>query len=1032
MKYFFVTALLSFIFVPCLTAFELHFKNYAAEDGLPSTQVQCIIQDTRGFIWLGTANGLIRFDGNRFMPFAQRQEDPNNLNGSFINALQEGIFRGQPVLWIGTESAGLSALNLQTETIQRWQHQSVLETSLGSNWILSVLQADSAGLWLGTSGKGLNYFDFSSEAFRRYDDSAAPTIIHDIITAPSGRNQVWLATKDGLFALDLTTDQITINSTVAEALAPVKTQRIEDLYFDAEGLLWMAAYGSRILRYNPRLGELKVWAGDPQDPSGDHLFEAISIHSVDGKQFWLGTLSDGLKEFSPQSGQFTTYRHQAKLLESLPSNSVRPTLIDNSNQLWIGTAVGLSRATLQKSPFEIYKHDPHDKQSLDNNYVWSVFEDRDGELWVGSSSGLNRLLGDSSGFQSFKLHREENPTGFIANAVLCIMEDKADDLWIGTFGKGLVQFDKEQHTFRSYKLSDLEPGNPNLNMIYDIVEDPITSELWIATEGGLRIFDPVNRSLRKPPKGQQKANIKFDGHIHALHRDAFGRTWIGTLAAGLYCWQPSNNRYQHWIKGVGDFRSNTITDIVTIQEDKKDIVWLGTKDDGVYRLDVQNDKVERFNVVSGLPNNHVNRLVRDENDTIWASLQNGLIRIHPESFVIENIDVASSGSNIEFTTFAARRSKSGRLFFGTKSGLMAFSPNDIRSNHQKPKLVFTDFRRFNRSETPGSDSPLKKNINFTDNLELSYRDHLISFEFSVLDYAYPEKATYRYKLEGFHEDWIPLGRRNWVEFTNLKAGSYRLKVEGANSSGEWTNSERSIDIEIVPPFWATWWFRIAIILLISVLLYLLYRYRLSQLLKIERTRTRIARDLHDEVSANLSSINFFSDAVVQSDNDLSAAAQNYLNLITESASEARSAMDDIIWAINPEHADWGAFLARLRRFASDLLASRQIAYSITIPEDHLTGKLDMDVQRDIWLIFKEILTNIVKHAECGNVDVDIELDWRRFRMKVIDDGIGFDSSIESNRNGLKNIFARGKEIKADIHLHTQAGQGTTWRIELPL
>jgi signal transduction histidine kinase len=303
-----------------------------------------------------------------------------------------------------------------------------------------------------------------------------------------------------------------------------------------------------------------------------------------------------------------------------------------------------------------------------------------------------------------------------------------------------------------------------------------------------------------------------------------------------------------------------------------------------------------------------------------------------------------------------------------------------------------------------------------------------AFEFVGLSFTAPDKNRYAYKLEGFDKEWVECGTRRYASYTHLDGGTYTFRVRASNNDGVWNEKGASMTLVIHPPFWEEWWFRTIVVLIIAGVPFMVYRYRFIRLLEVERTRSRIARDLHDELSATLSGINFFTQAIERDgENKVSAKSERFLSLIHESTLSLQEAISDIIWSVNPGHDRWDQILVKFRRYASDLFDSNSIAYTIDLPDGNATGSLSMERRRNLWLIYKEIVTNTVKHSQCRNVRISLEMPPKESATLLVrDDGKGFDPHAPVARNGLNNIRSRAQALDATIDITSAPGEGTTW------
>jgi signal transduction histidine kinase len=449
---------------------------------------------------------------------------------------------------------------------------------------------------------------------------------------------------------------------------------------------------------------------------------------------------------------------------------------------------------------------------------------------------------------------------------------------------------------------------------------------------------------------------------------------------------------------------------------------MGTTD-GLNKYDYATDRFTRYSEKAGLPNNSINGLLADRNDNLWMSTNKGLSRFDPRAGIFKNFTVADGLQGDEFDQGAFAQGRDGRLYFGGAGGMTAFDPDSIRDNPFVAPVVITGFRVFERPVALGQADRY--------HVTLSYEEDFFSFEYSALDFTVPEKNQYLYKLEGYDKNWITAGTRRYASYTHLDAGEYVFRVKGSNSDGIWNEEGISVFMTILPPFWERWWFQALALAASLGLIYTIYRYRINKLLAVERTRNRIARDLHDDVSATLGGISYFAQAIHdETTNRVTSGSERFLSLIQESAAELQESMSDIIWSINPENDDWERVLAKFRRYGSDLFDSKNIKYQIDIPTAPRLRPLGMEKRRNFWLIYKEMVTNVVRHSECTEASVAITVtNGRVLRIRISDNGKGFDPSALTERSGNRNIRSRSDELHARLSLTTAPGAGTTWDLE---
>jgi signal transduction histidine kinase len=449
-------------------------------------------------------------------------------------------------------------------------------------------------------------------------------------------------------------------------------------------------------------------------------------------------------------------------------------------------------------------------------------------------------------------------------------------------------------------------------------------------------------------------------------------------------------------------------------------------------MDRQKGQFSFITTKEGLPNNRIDGLLVDSDDCIWVSTNYGLARYNPQTGQIKKYEKTNGLQSNEFLRGSFYKSKDGMMYFGGAKGFNLFDPQRLSGSSQKPKILLTEFRKFN--------NPIRfdKSLNQLEEIELSYYDNHFSFEFIALDYSNPAKSQYAYKLEGFDPDWINSGSRRFASYTNLNPGSYTFRVKAANSEGIWNNEGISIALVITPPFWMTWWFYPLLTLVIASILWGLHirrlRVKVNHTLNLERiriseremVREELARDFHDELGHKLTRITVF---VRRLRKHLNGAAKNIiddLNNVSETSSDLRIGAKDLIWTLKPDEDSLYDLTIRLKDFGDDLFDGTDIKFLGSGISDNLKKyNLPMEWKRHLVLIFKEAMNNSLKYAGCMNVELSVNVVNKTLTMSLCDDGVGFESADQSNGYGINNIRTRAKKINGDLKVNSIVGEGTT-------
>ncbi|MBI5472876.1 MAG: hypothetical protein HY961_11075, partial [Ignavibacteriae bacterium] len=453
---------------------------------------------------------------------------------------------------------------------------------------------------------------------------------------------------------------------------------------------------------------------------------------------------------------------------------------------------------------------------------------------------------------------------------------------------------------------------------------------------------------------------------------------------------------------------------------------------GLNRFDTATKHFDYFTEQEGLPNNVIYGILPDAHGNLWLSTNKGISRFTPQSKMFRNYDLKDGLQGNEFNQGSHFASKRGELFFGGLNGLNAFFPDNIRDNGYVPPVYLTNFKVF---DTPIPGPIVRTGI---DPIQLSYAENFFSFELVALNFTSPEKNQYRYMLEGLDKDWIAVNSlRRYASYTNLDPGEYVLRIKGSNNDGVWNEQGAAIGIVIVPPYWKTLWFQALVVFAAAGILFLMYRYRVNKLLEIERIRSSIAVDLHDDIGSTLTEIALYSDVGLREvraravEKHLNGKLNKVESLLEDIGSTSRGlidAMNDIVWAVDPKNDSFEFLLLRMKNHAARMFDAKGINYEIDIPEAISHLHLPLQFRRRFYLIFKEAINNILRHAHPTKVQLTIRKEGRSLVMAIVDDGRGFDVRAESQGNGLNNMQKRAQSLNGTQTVDSEMRKGTTVKL----
>jgi ligand-binding sensor domain-containing protein/signal transduction histidine kinase len=944
------------------------------------------------------ANGKANHGIAQIIHYQHDPSDPNSLSDNSIHA----ICRDESgTLWIGTLGGGVNKFNKETETFTHYKHDPNDLNSLSNNFVWSIYQDNSGTLWIGTFGGGLNKL---------------------IRHSPNAPGAAPLA-----------------------SCGQHKGTRCKGVHF---------------IHYQQ----------DPSDPHSLSDDDVTAILEDKRGTLWVGTFGGGLNKFDRETGRFAHFKHDPYNLYSLGDDDVLSLYEDESGIIWIGAHLGsgLSKFDRKKQKFTHYKNDPANANSLSDDIVWSIHEDsnQDGSvLWIGTyRGGLNRFDRKRNQYVHYQ-HDPADPHSLSQNHVRAIYEDESETLWIGTYSEGLNKFDPKTNRFTRYKHNPSDPNSLSNNQIRSICGDKsgskaLSGTLWIGTfGGGLNQLDKRKEEFKRYRHDPTDENSLSDDRVYCVYQDRSGTLWIGTYGGGLNKLAPlssgnnsetvvsangaaSHQKSVHFIRYVHDASNpNSLSDnrVLAIYESRPDpavaggegTLWVGTDGGGLNKFDRKSGKFRQFSEKDGLPSDLILGILEDDNGNLWLSTNNGLSKLDPQTMTFKNYDESDGVQSKEFSGGAYCQSERGEMFFGGVNGLNGFFPNGIKENSHVPPIVITAFKKF------GEEVKLENG-----DIELSHTDSFFSIEFAALDYCNPAKNQYAYRLDGFDKKWNYCGTRRFASYTNLDPGEYIFRVKGANNDGVWNEAGVSLKIAIRPPFWRTRWFLFLCVGFVFFAAFLLHnarvKFKIRQLLEMERVRKeenerlrkQVARDFHDDLGHKLTNILLYTEILKRSLNGTSPQGVEYLNKISEVSKSLSFGIRDFIWALDPKKDSLYDVVVRLKDFGDELFAKSGIDFHAVGASNELESvTLSIDWRRHLTLLFKEAMNNILKHASCKNVSLQIALNHKTVEISLSDDGKGIENGNISSGLGLRNMKKHAERIQGELNVISNNGHGTTIRFK---
>ncbi len=786
----------------------LNFRRLTPADGLPAEQVLCVLEDSRGFLWFGTSDGLARYDSREFRVFRPDPKDASSLAEAAVSAIQEDT---QGNLWIAT-SAGLDLWHRNTEHFSHFRHNPTNHASLSGDKIRSLLLDEDGSLWVGTAGAGLNHLDPSSGKCERFEkqpgqlDGLGGNTIRCLFRDRQGF--LWIGTADGgLNQFDQKTGHFRVYGHNPGDPRSLSHNNVSAIAEDTEGYLWVGTENG-VSRLDKERRFFDRFTANVDDP-GALQAQIVSDVLVDRDgSVWVGTDAGGLSRFDAARKLFTHYRHSKYAEHTLASDVIRALFQDRSGDLWIGHYPnGVSHADRLAEPFRVFRSLPGETNTLSDDHIQPFLEDPSGDLWVGTDNGgLNHWRQATGRWTSYQ-HDPHDPRGVVANSVLALLRDSRGQIWVGTWEGGLNRFEPNSGTFHRY-LPELGRTNSlSSPHVCGLVEDH-QQQIWAATSGGgLNRYVPSEDGFVHYRYDSDDSQSLNDDFVRRLLVTRDGTFWVGT-SKGMARWVPATQNWKRFQAKLGESGALSSDQIEDLLEDHEGILWVSTAGGGLNRLDPRTGRFEHFGTADGLPSDVLRGLLEDADGMLWVASNEGLARFDPRTRNIRVYDESNGLPGSQFSHHGRLRLRSGELLFGTTQGFVRFDPRMVQPNTNPPPVVLTRFEVFNEPQAPGAPgSPLKVSITETRLLQIPSRMSVISFQFAALGFHAAARTSYEYRLEGFDTAWRKAGSERRATFTNLDPGRYRFRVRAAYGDGQWSENRPGLALVIQPAWWQNWWVR---------------------------------------------------------------------------------------------------------------------------------------------------------------------------------------------------------------------------------
>ncbi len=991
-------------FLPAICFGErLPFKIFTTENGLPQNIVNRVIRDSNGFLWFCTEDGLSRFDGQFFTNY-------NSTNGLSHPQINHFLEAEDGSFWVATYGGGVVTMNNSPGSVNASGFVNVPiievpEKMTEAKRAIYLFQDSSETIWLG-SFNGL--FRYDGSAFRRVKLSSndVPAIIRGI--AEDENKNLWIWARNGVFRRqpDGKTTYFLIHP--SENYDP-----ITQIFCDRKGKIYIAHQLAGLVVLDEKkvsnlvdnssketfsLTEEKLIVSDWYDKTNQLKENGIfSLFQSSDEHLWIGTAT-GITEFDGKMF------HNYTKLQGLPETPYNWMSEDVNGNIWATTNQGAVKIT--RRGFVTYQQN----EGIGVRGVRSIWETATGKLQILTPTGTFHQL-DQENFISAKpkLPPETN-FDFPQNVV----SDSQGELWTAT-KKGLFKFPKTDNFSDLAKITPKKIKGLPSDFVMSVYEDSRLN-MWISFANGSSKLVKWERKTNTLNYFGEENGVPKDFIAAAFTQDSEGSLWFGNFGGGLLRYQNEHFNYYPNADGVDFGQAQCLF------SDKDGIIWMGTKGGGVWKVSEANSEKPVFSQLTtkdGISSDNVTTIVEDAWGRIYLGTGRGIDWIDPKSKNIGHYSTvdALNDNKIEISF----RDGKDVLWFGTANSLAKFVPQPPQTNSM-PQIFIT------KIQVAGKNLPIPDKGS---EIEISSDESQIVIDFTGIDFASGQTLLFQHKLAGAKDEWSLPDKSRSVNFANLSAGNYQFAVRAVTSDGLTRENPVTFSFKILRPVYLRWWFLTLAVLLIGFTVYQLYRFRIRRLLEIERTRTRIATDLHDDIGSDLSKISLLSEIVKMQMSKGNEENNHLLTTIAETSRKSVDSMRDIVWAINPSRDSLDDLVKKMRLFAEESLVEKNIKLIFNAPTDHQKLKLSMDTRREVYLIFKEAVSNTAKYSNCSQVEIDFAITGKEISLQVKDNGEGFDVAQDFDGNGLNNMKRRCETLKGKFEITSQKGIGTNISAKFP-
>lgn len=803
---------------------NIRFQKIALEQGLSQEFVLTAFQDSEGFMWFGTQEGLNRYDGYQFKVFTYSIRNKDSLSSDWIFTIEE---MDEKNLWVGTRT-GINVLDKKSQTFSQYRHDSQNDASVSSDKISVLFKASNGQMWVGTD-KGLDLYEPATDSFKSitlFEDQQIEFSVRSI--KEDKRGLIWVGIGgQGIAVYDPSTEEIVVSTRDFQTRTGLKFPGDISIEIGNDGMFWMgtadgvSTFDSSLLLANN--DAIETWK--PEQLAGINV---LHVYEDRLNRVWVGT-DDGLFRLNEDGESFLHLISDKKDPFSLSSSKSTYLFQDRGNVFWVGSNSGLNKWNTATANFDHIRVTAEKDRSLSATHAFSFYDGKENEMWIGSINGLDFMNTETGEIEQLAREGEYDKT-LLHRKVMTLFSEDGQTLWLGYREKGMSKLDTSSRVYKHFEFDANNPdgiGAPGVTTIKSAGHN----KLWIGTfGGGLNLFDVNTETFTKFKHDSENLQTLSSDRVTSITKMRNGLIWVGTFGGGLNIFNPTTGTAMRIPSDNSNPKALGSDVVWHTHEDKSGNVWVGTVGAGLAFLSAENRKIGNFEFehisrYEGLPSNTVFGILEDDLGYLWVSTNRGISKINAETKQLLNYDSSHGLQGNEFNSGAFHKARDGKMYFGGTNGVTAFYPDKIAPNQHIPPVVLTKFQKLNEVYSLDTGGSQRNNI------QISHKDYLIAFEFAGLDFASPNNNRYLYKLEGFDNDWIEAGDIRKATYTNLPAGNYLFRVKASNNDGIWNEQGADVALTVLPAPWYSWWAYTIYALFALGLIYWIYRSYINKLEK---------------------------------------------------------------------------------------------------------------------------------------------------------------------------------------------------------